>query len=373
VRTVLCLGCILIGGCSSSSKGPDGASPVRDSGSDAAPCPSAAYTENLSSCSPAQADYQPRQGKPGSNGWPSCISDDNRWHLIGDGLPPAASRSQAFETMAGKLWKRAGVPTKEDFLSARDDYSVAEGLASRIARRQDIHYPEVPGDDKFACQNAGVPELYPDRCVGPAKLKPVIDDAFQKGLAGNQPLVQAARIEAALIWFFYLSMTSEVWTCGFDDITDCDSAAGYYTQVSTRESPAGLARLVAALGPETHNRIYDALLAERCWRDIDRAMPAQYQYRSFYELAQYQLDKAALRGEALILRERIGRILCGTAEAQQASIEFVKVLGGLLDHAATLLDPTHAAQLRAFTADPRVAADAVAAAQTALDALFTCP
>ncbi|MSP63204.1 MAG: hypothetical protein EXR72_23265 [Myxococcales bacterium] len=106
-----------------------------------------------------------------------------------------------------------------------------------------------------------------------------------KGLAQTQPIVQAARIEAALLWFFYRSMTSEVWTCSFDDITDCDSAAGYYRQINPREMPVGLARYVAALGPEAHNRIYDALLAERCWRDIDKMLPAQQKYLNFYTLA----------------------------------------------------------------------------------------
>lgn len=336
-------------------------------------CVTGKYTEDVSGCTPGATDYQPRKMIPGSNGWPKCISDDNTYHLIGTSTPSSTARSQAFVSMSTKLWKNATPPSKADFLSARDDYSVAEGLASRVARRQDISYAEVPGTDKFACQSAGVPEQYPDRCAGPAKLKPILDDAFQKGSDQTQPLVQAARIEAALIWFFHLSMSSEVWTCGFSSIKDCDSAIAYYTQVSARDKPAGYAEYVAALGPETHARIYDALLAARCWRDIDQAMPATDANKKYYDLAQAQLARAALRGVALILRDRMGQIPCTTGEKQQAHLEFVKIIGGLLDHGAAALDATKAAQLKSYTSSPTPAASAVAAAQASIDAIFACP
>lgn len=340
---------------------------------DAGPCPPAAYTEDVSSCEPAATDYQPRQMTPGANGWPACISDDNTWHLIGTGLPAAAARSQAFEAMAAKLWSNPSPPSKDDFLSARDAYSVESGLASRIARRQDIAYPEVPGDDKFACQQQGIPETYPDRCAGPAKLKPIVDEAFQRGIGGEHPRIQAERIEAALLWFFHLSLSSEVWTCGFADMSDCDSAIGYYTQVSSRDEPRGLAAIVAAVGRETHHRIYDALLAARCWRDVDRELPAQQQYLGYYSLAQSQLARASLRGEALILRQRIGLIACASDEEQLGHIEFVKVLGALIHHAADLIDAAHAAELRAYTTDPTPDLTAIASAQAAIDAIFACP
>lgn len=344
---------------------------ARDARSEARPCP-VRFTENVSGCTPAATDYQPRKGAPGSNGWPTCISDDNTYHLIGS-TPSSTARSQAFVTMGTKLWKNSKPPTQADFLSARDDYSVAEGLASRVARRQDISYPEVPGTDKFACQTAGVPEQYPDRCAGPAKLKSIIDDAFVKGSDQSQPLVQAARIEAALLWFFHLSLTSEIWTCGFSSIKDCDSAMAYYTQVSARDAPVGHAQYVAAIGPETHNRVYDALLAARCWRDIDQAMPATAANKKYYDLAQAQLNRASLRGMALILRDRIGRILCTSGEAQQAHIELVKILGGLIDHGASGFDAAKAAQLRTYTSSPTADTAAVTAAQAAIDAIFACP
>jgi hypothetical protein len=346
--------------------------PPEDGGADALPCPRP-FTEDVSACAPGSTDYQPRDGTPGANDWPACISDDDTYHLIGSTTPSSVARSQAFEAMAPKLWGNSSTPSPDDFLSARDDYSVAEGLASRVARRQDISYPEVPGGDKFACQSAGIPEQYPDRCAGPAKLKPIIDDAFQKGSAQDQPRVQAARIEAALLWFFHLSLRSEVWTCGFSNIKDCDSAIAYYTQVAPRDEPVGLARYVDALGPETHDRIYDALLAARCWRDVDPALPATTQYEYLYDRAQAQLDRASLRGQALVLRDRIGRIPCATADEQPALVEFVKVLGGLLDHGASLVAAAAAARLKAYTDAPTADAAAAAAAQDAIDEIFACP
>jgi hypothetical protein len=369
---------VALAGCGMPAGGGDmgGADLAMGGSADLAPCATARYTEDVSKCMHAATDYEPRVMMSANDQWPKCVSDDNIFHLIGMGLPPAASRVAAFETMSGKLWANQNAPSSAEFLSARDDYSVMEGLASRVARRQDVSYPEVPGMDKFACANAGVPEMYPDRCAGPAKLKPIIDDAFAKGEAGTQPIVQAARIEAALLWFFYLSMRSEVWTCGFDDFTDCDAAAGYYTRVQPRDQPIGLAKYVNRLGPETHNRIYDALLAERCWRDYSGnppPLPADPMYMMWYVLAQAQLDKATLRGEALILRERIGRIACDVGEMRDADIEFVKIIGGLLDHGAGIIDPTNAPKLRAFTSAPTNDPNAIAAAQANIDAIFGCP
>ncbi|MEN9797857.1 MAG: hypothetical protein RL653_1553 [Pseudomonadota bacterium] len=330
-----------------------------------------AWVEDLSSCTPDATDYQPRDGVPGDDGWPACISDDNTYHLVGSGLPAAAARTAAFDAMALKLWKNPSVPTAADFLSARDDYSVAQGLASRVARRQDVTYPEVPGGDKFACQSAGIPEQYPDRCVGPAKLKPLVDDAFQKGAACEKPLVQAARIEAALLWFLHLSMTSEVWTCSFEKREDCDAAMGYYATEPVRSSHTGYAGYVHALAPASHDAIFDALLAVRCWRDADTALPAANM--ALYDLAQAQVLDASLRGMAVVLRDRVGKLACTQGEELEAHQAFVQVIGGFLVHAAEPRNAQAAARLGAFAAAPSGDAAAVAALQADLDTLFSCP
>ena len=285
----------------------------------------------------------------------------------------ASARTLAYDAMAAKLWDNPAAPTPADFLSARDDYSVAQGLASRVARRQDVSYPEVPGGDKFACQaDPAVAAQYPDRCAGPAKLKPLVDAAFVAGSNGERPRVQAARIEAGLLWFLHLSMTSEVWTCSFDKAADCDAAAGYYAAELARTPATGFGRYVARTGPETHARIFDALLAVRCWRDVDTALPATRS--DLYQAALGQLDRASLRGIALAVAERLGAARCVGGEAREAALEFVKVLGGFLVHAAESRDAAAAARWAAFAASPDVSAEAaVQAAQEDLAALFSCP
>jgi len=351
---------------------PDGGAACTGGESRTGTCSASAWVEDLSACTPLATDYQPRDGVAGDDGWPACISDDNTFHLVGTGLPAASSRTAAFDAMSSKLWANPSVPTAADFLSARDDYSVAQGLASRVARRQDVTYPEVPGGDKFACQtDANAAAQNPDRCAGPAKLKPLIDDAFQKGAACDKPLVQAARIEAGLLWFLHLSMTSEVWTCSFDDAEDCDAAMGYYTGEPRRDSHVGYARYVQSIAPGTHDRIFDALLAERCWRDADPAMPAAN--TALYDLAQSQLQHASLRGIAVIVRDRVERMGCMQGEELEAAQAFVRVLGGFLDHAAQGRDATTAARLKAYTDAASQDSAARAAAQADLDALFGCP
>ncbi|MGC4122990.1 MAG: hypothetical protein QM765_52155 [Myxococcales bacterium] len=329
------------------------------------------FSEDVTGCSKAPTDYQPRQGHLESNGWPACVSDDNTWHLIGTDVPAASARSAAYDQMAALLWDNPVTPTKADFLAARDAYSVDSGLASRVARRQDIHYDEVPGGDKFACQQAGVPAQYPDRCTGPATLKPLIDQAFEQGLAGSSPRLQAARIRAGLDWFLYLSLGSEIWTCSFNNLADCDSAAGYYSQLSARSEPKGIARSIAALGPETHERIHDALLAARCWRDADQAMPTTN--TALYDLAQAQLHQAALRGMGLLLRDQISRIACSTGEERDVHAVYAKTLGTLLSHDAGLIDAAEAAKLKAYTNTPTSEPADVAAALASIDQIFECP
>jgi hypothetical protein len=83
--------------------------------------------------------------------------------------------------------------------------------------------------------------------------------------------------------------------------------------------------------------------------------------------ARAQLDRALLRGMALILRQRIERSDC------VAAWETVKILGTILDREATARDPANAAILRAEVQKPSAADVDVAAATGALDAIFPCP
>ena len=326
---------------------------------------------NPASCGCSNDDYAPRFNASKNDTWPACAADAGNVRLIGPSLPASASRSVALDSIAGKLWRRVGAPAAADFTSARDDYSIMEGIGSRVARRQDVHYPELPGDDKFACSVPATAAMFPDRCFAPARLKPILDDAFAMGQAGTKPLVQAARIEAALLWFFYLSVSSEIWTCSFDDIEDCDSAWGYFDGARERGQPIGLAAYFKSLHQETYDRGFDSILAVRCWRDLDSAMPSVCS--TFYDRTQAQVDKALTRGMALILRDRLGKLSSLSGEAQEAALTFIQLLGGFLDRAARAVDPGQADILKTQTSATTAAAVNVASAQAALDALFPCP
>ena len=328
---------------------------------------------SLSACKCSPDDYAPRFNNSKTDTWPACISDanPNKYVQLAASLPAAASRAQAFVAMGTGLWKKGGVPTSADFTVARDAYSVAEGIGSRVARRQDIHYPEVPGSDKFACSTPSVATMYPDRCAAPGKLKPIIDAAFTAGIAGTKPLVQSARIEAALLWFFYLSPLSEEWTSGFDDIEDVDSAWAYLTGGTDRGSPIGLGQYIQQLDTQTYDRCFDAVLAGRCWRDIDKDFPSTCNL--FYQRTSNQLDKALTKGMALILKDRIGKIPTLTGEAQEAALNFVNIMGLLMDRAARAIDPAKADQLKTSTQAATAAGVNVGQAQSLLDSLFACP
>lgn len=324
----------------------------------------------LSSCKCSNDDYAPRFNGSKNDTWPACVSDGNAYVLLGTSTPGASARTLAFVSMGTKLWKNTAIPSAADMTAARDEYAVANGIGSRVARRQDIHYPEVPGSNKFACNDLTLAAMYPDRCAGPGKLKPIIDDAFTKGIAGTKPIVQSARIEAALLWFFYLSSLSEIWTSSFDNAPDVDSFWGYLSGTE-RSKPIGLAQYFQQLDQETYDRAFDAVLAARCWRDLDKDLPSTCSL--FYQRAANQADKAFTRGMALILRDRMTKIPTLTGEAQEAAIVFVNIIGGLLDRAARAVDPAKADQLKSSTQATTAAGVNVGQSQSIIDSLFGCP
>ena len=334
-------------------------------------CQGPAFTENVSACTPGANDYRPRVNMSMNDTWAACITDDNMIHFLSGMTPSSAARTAAFDSMGVRLWKNPKPLTADDFLNARNDYSVTNGLGSRVARRQDVHFTELPNGNKLGCSDPAIAPSFPERCYGPNVLKPIVDDAFAQGLVGNQPRLQAARMEAALLWFFYLSTLSEIWTSSFDNINDVDSSLAYYNAAQSRATPQGLGKYIQALGPETYDRGFDATLASRCWRDLDKVLPAAN--TTLYNQALAQNDKALLRGMALILRDRFGQLSCSTGVQQQANLEFVKLMGGFMDRAVRAMDATKADALKVqYTAASAAQVD-VAKSQQLLDSLFPCP
>jgi hypothetical protein len=330
-------------------------------------CPAPRYVEDVSACVPLAVDYFPRDDGSAHDAWPACISDGGVYHRIEPSVSSIA-RVESFERIADLLWRRSGPPSPQDFLDARVEYAVDQGLDSRVQRREDEHYPPpVAG----ACTDPGVPAANPDRCVGPARLLPILNDAFAAGARGEAPRENAARIEAALIWFLYVSAHKEAITCAVTP-RDCDSSWAYYTGGTPREAPIGLAAYVDARGPATHDRAYDGTLAVRCWRNLDHetgvATDPVLQAR-----AVGQLDRAMLRGVALIARERFRAVSCHDADRAAADLAFLRAFVPFLDREARSRDAGRADVLVAEAARERPADVDAAAAVAALDGLFPCP
>jgi hypothetical protein len=262
-------------------------------------------------------------------------------------------------------WNGSKVPSPSDFEAARLLYTQPEGVDSRVQRREDIHYPEAPK----LCRDMTMEEAmsYPDRCVGPAKLIPMLNDAFSKGQQGVDPVLQAARIEAALIWFMYVSYYKEGLGCQLE-LNQCDSTSAYWggNQDRSAAPTGGLGKYIEALSPEAYERGWDAVLAMRCWRDLDNPSGVGSNVELMSRVG-VQLDRAGDHALALIVRHRLQNLGCSTAW------ETVKILGGVLDRAATAADAAAAEVLRDQLARADASALDVRAATSALEKAFPCP
>jgi major membrane immunogen (membrane-anchored lipoprotein) len=316
-------------------------------------------------CVPLTSDYS----AGADDEWPACISDDGDYHRFEEGIS-SAGRVAGFEQIADILW-RNGTPSTAEFLDAREVYAADQGLDSRIQRREDEHYPAVSGGEggTLKCRDEGVPAMDPDRCVGPGKILPIINAAFLDGGSGNNPEVNAARIEGALLWFLYVSTHKEATTCA-EKAKDCDSAYAYYTGDLPREGGIGLAGYLRTIDENAHDRVWDGILAVRCWRDLDSAETAtDLETR---DRAIEQLDTALLHGFAAVVKARLARFAGESGADRDAAWAFLQVAGPVLNRAAANNDTDAAAFLEAAWTGDADGLD-VQGASDALDAAFPCP
>ncbi len=338
-----------------------------------------------SGCAFQETDYQPLVNGSADDMWPGCVTDDGAYHLVD--LPPSSiGRVEAYEFVAELLWRNEA-PTADDFTQARVRYAENQGLESRVLRREDLHYPPIPEADwdpgvepDKQCSVPENVEKYPERCAGPAQIGPLVDGAFAAGQLGQgNPRVHAARIDAALGWFLYLSTYKEAVSCGVVQAKDCDSAWAYYTGGMTRGNGVGLAGEVRAVAPSVDSRIFDGVCATRCWRDLypEDAYPtvdeADADGRSLFGLGTQQLDGALHRGYAVVLRDRLARQVDLTDSASTANWAFLRVAGPVLSREAQQRDPDIARVLSdLWDLECPTAAD-LQAGIDGLDALFPCP
>ncbi|MFK7985235.1 MAG: hypothetical protein AB8I08_04320 [Sandaracinaceae bacterium] len=314
-------------------------------------------------CAPLDTDYAPGA----DDMWEACISDNGAYNRVLDDISTVA-RVAAYEELRGALFDPTRDPSSEEFLAGRLIYQREQGLDSRVVRRFDPWF-EVP--DGTDCTAEGVPALFPDHCVGPALLQPVILDAFEQGIRGApRSRVQAARIEASLLWFFYASTAKEAFTCT-RTAKDCDSAYAYYTGGEPARGGIGLAADVARTAPEAHDRAWDGILALRCWRDLDDAEVATDTV--LRDRARAQLDRAVTQGVAMLVRARLVQACETEGETLLYHWTFARTLAPALQRAALERDPAQAGALTDALLPERPGAGDATRAIEALDALFDCP
>lgn len=341
-----------------------------------------------SGCEPLATDYQPRENNSADDEWPACVSDMGPYTLV-DSPPSTIARIVAYENIADLLWRKAD-PTADDFTAARNEYVLPEGLESRLVRREDLHYPAIPEgewdpqvDADKQCTVEALAAKYPERCVGPAGMKPLVDEAFAAGQAGEGDAnIHAARIHGGLLWFLYLSVYKEANTCATVAPKDCDSAWAYYTGGEAIDAPIGIGAEVNALSANAHERIHDGIMATRCWRDIAQDMgnyplldelPADQQ--DLFEQGWEQLDQGLHRGYAVIVRDHMQQYIDAACSSAETNVlwAFLQVAGPVLDREATERDAAAAADLTGLWSAESPAPEDVAKGIAALDAIFPCP
>jgi len=334
----------------------------------------------LAACSPNANDYQPG----GDDNYPACVTDDGTYTLV-DSTPSSIARVEAFEEILSIL---AADSSPDGFTAARAKYAEDEGLESRLQRREDLHFPEIPmsdwdpgvDSDKQCTVEANVMK-YPDRCVGPAQIGPLMNEAFAAGQNGEgEPAVNIARIEAGALWFLYLSSYKEANTCFTAAAKDCDSAWAYYTGGFDRAGGIGFSGDVRAVSPEAHTAIWDGITAFRCIRDLNPSDDSpsigdlDMESQALLCSAQSQLTTALDFGLAQVVRARLEDQKALQDVAADAGWAALEILGPALDRAGNERDAAAYASLQSFwTAGLPTDAAAIDDAIASLDAVFGCP
>ena len=250
------------------------------------------------------------------------------------------------------------------------EYAIEGGLDSRVRRRYDAHIERpMEGID---CRGQDHGALHPEYCVGPGQILPMLTEAFAAGAMGETPLINAAKVEAGLLWFFYVSTYKEAYTCK-DKAKDCDSAWAYYGGADTVDGATGFATYVRTVNANTHAAIFNALLAVRCWREADPGRTPDYEAvnTALHEQVLEQLDRTLDRGLAKILIHRIDQIADQEEESAAASRAFLRILGPQLERALTALDADTAAEIAPLWSGDLGESDLVAI-RSGLTVVFNC-
>jgi hypothetical protein len=322
---------------------------------------------------------------PGAGTWPSCVTDDGEYHLV-DSTPSTIARIEAYEEIR-RLLRGPQAPTPDDFTLARTQYALDEGLESRLVRREDLRFPEIPMEDwqpgvdsDKQCTVASNVTKHPDRCIGPSTLAPMINEAFMMGQMGTgDPRVLAGRIDGAILWFLYLSTVKEANTCFTAAAKDCDSAWAYYTGGTNRAGGLGLSAAFREVGFGANDAVWDGVSAFRCLRDLepsdddpslDDLTP---EGRTRFEAATAQLEGALAFGTARVVRSRLDDLLISCDAEAAGEWELVRTFARVLEPTAVARDAAQWEVVREVLDDAGPTEDDLVTLATAVDAVFACP
>ena len=315
---------------------------------------------NAEMCTPVESDYP-------SDSWEMCISDQGRYELAGASTPSSAARVAAYEAIGDLLWRNPDM-TAEDFIQAELIYGEDGGVGSRVTRRYDAHISKPDGAD---CASEDADELWPEYCVGPSMIEPMILSSFAEGNTGMNMIENAAKIKAGLLWFFYVSTYKEAYTCA-GKAADCDSHWAYCNGAKQLdEIPFGLGAEIQSVSETAYEHLFNAHLAVRCWRDLDSAEVAENDVLHSQVLD--QLDRALDYGYALMMSSLLRQT--ATSEDNLAQITALQVLLPTLTRAMQVklpeLDQTDWAQNLSSlsTADSNI----LNAIADQIDIAFACP
>ncbi len=314
-------------------------------------------------CIPEATDYAVCSE---ADGYDACVSDGGEYVRIQDSVSTVA-RVRAFDQIAELLFDPTRDPSADDFLAARALYQEDEGLDSRVVRRYDVEVAVPAGTD---CTAEGIPAMFPDYCVGPSTLQPTLLDAFMRGATeGGATRLQAARIEGALLRFLAVSVTKESFTCT-TTARDCDSAYAYYAGGAEARGGEGLAAYVQAADPYAHDRVWDGILALRCWRDLDSGDTASN--TALRDRARAQQRRALVDGVAAIVASRLRAVAATTGDEQRYHWVMLQTLAPYLAPYYEERSASDAAAL-ATTFESETPPENAVALADAIDAAFNCP
>ena len=145
------------------------------------------------------------------------------------------------------------------------------------------------------------------------------------------------------------------------------------------------ARQMAAIAGVAHERIWDGLLAARCWRDLAKDDMGAYpllemttpELQDLFEVGWEQVDQALHRGYAVVIRDQAESFLqslCGDGDAYQpAAWAYLQLSLGALVREASERDAAKGKIIADVAASASPTAQDIADAIGAIDALFPCP